>query len=78
MQVIVIQHDQKFQGTLLDAIERVGIQHEYQCRSGYCGACRSKVVGEVEYFIQPLAWISKDEVLPCCCRAKTGVLIIKP
>ena len=32
--------------TLLDGLERTGHEVEYQCRSGYCGACR--VSGPIE------------------------------
>ena len=55
--------------TLLDGLERQGYDVEYQCRAGYCGSCRTPLLdGEVEYLIEPLAYINPDEVLPCCCR----------
>lgn len=54
---------------LLDALLNKGHDIEYQCRSGYCGACRTKVEsGEVSYDEYPLAHINHDEILPCCCR----------
>ncbi|WP_416260488.1 class I ribonucleotide reductase maintenance protein YfaE [Gibbsiella quercinecans] len=53
---------------LLDALERHNVQVEYQCRSGYCGSCRLKLVkGQVAYRQQPLAFINDGEILPCCC-----------
>lgn len=55
--------------TLLEGLERQGYEVEYQCRSGYCGSCRTGLLdGEVEYLIEPLAYVNPGEVLPCCCR----------
>jgi ferredoxin len=53
---------------LLDVLELHDVQVEYQCRSGYCGACRLKLLkGEVCYRQQPLAFVNPGEILPCCC-----------
>jgi ferredoxin len=47
---------------------------EYQCRSGYCGACRLKLVkGDVVYRQPPLAFINDGEILPCCCMPLTDI-----
>lgn len=41
---------------------------EFQCRSGYCGACRLRLLaGEVKYHQEPLAFVGRGEILPCCC-----------
>ncbi|MDY0273037.1 MAG: class I ribonucleotide reductase maintenance protein YfaE [Advenella sp.] len=54
--------------TLLEGLERTGHEVEYQCRSGYCGSCRTRLIsGEVRYLSEPLAFMSPNEVLPCCC-----------
>lgn len=54
---------------LLDALLASDYAVEYQCRSGYCGACRITAThGQVEYDEYPLALLNADEVLPCCCR----------
>ena len=54
--------------TLLEGLERAGIEVHYHCREGYCGACRTKMhAGQVEYVTDPLAFIDDDEILPCCC-----------
>lgn len=56
-------------GNLLDALLDSGHAVEYQCRSGYCGACRVTAThGQVEYDEYPLALLNADEILPCCCR----------
>lgn len=54
--------------TLLEGLERTGHFVEYQCRSGYCGSCRIKMkIGSVSYPKTPLAFLQRDEILPCCC-----------
>lgn len=64
------------QETLLEGLERTGHEIEYQCRSGYCGGCRVRLLaGEVEYLEQPLAFIGADEILPCCCVPKSDIRI---
>ncbi len=59
---------------LLDLLELYAVKVEYQCRSGYCGACRLKLLkGEVAYRQPPLALINKGEILPCCCIPLTDI-----
>ncbi|MDA0147701.1 class I ribonucleotide reductase maintenance protein YfaE [Vibrio sp. LaRot3] len=60
--------------TLLESLENAGIDAEYNCRDGHCGACRCKLKsGEVEYVGFAMAYTQGDEVLPCVTRAKTDV-----
>lgn len=62
--------------TLLEALERTGHDVAYQCRSGYCGACRLKLMsGEVRYTEAPLAFVRSDEILPCCCQVLSDVTV---
>ncbi|CNK03126.1 class I ribonucleotide reductase maintenance protein YfaE [Yersinia mollaretii] len=54
---------------LLETLEHHQVQIEYQCRSGYCGSCRLRLLkGEVCYSQPPLAFIQPNEILPCCCQ----------
>ncbi len=54
--------------SLLESMEQQGVQVPYQCREGYCGACRTQLVkGKVTYLREPMAWLNDNEVLPCCC-----------
>ena len=67
--------------TLLEGLERQGYEVEYQCRSGYCGSCRTDLLDcKVEYLTEPLAYVNEGEILPCCCRpapeAKIDVEVI--
>ncbi len=60
--------------SLLDALEARQICVEYQCREGYCGSCRTRLLkGKVSYHIQPLALIQHGEILPCCCRPQGDI-----
>ncbi|WP_242554300.1 class I ribonucleotide reductase maintenance protein YfaE [Neisseria meningitidis] len=55
-------------------MERTGHMVEYQCRSGYCGSCRVKILeGSVTYRKPPLAFLGRDEILPCCCYVEGDV-----
>ncbi|WP_375058030.1 class I ribonucleotide reductase maintenance protein YfaE [Zobellella sp. DQSA1] len=65
--------------TLLEGLERTGHAVEYQCRSGYCGACRTPLLaGRVEYPHPPLAYVAEGEILPCCCRPTEPVSLDIP
>ncbi|RNL18012.1 class I ribonucleotide reductase maintenance protein YfaE [Neisseria meningitidis] len=62
--------------TLLEGLERTGHMVEYQCRSGYCGSCRVKILeGSVTYRKPPLAFLGRGEILPCCCYVEGGVRV---
>lgn len=60
--------------SLLVALEENNLCVEYQCREGYCGACRTRLLkGEVCYASQPLALLQEGDILPCCCKAKGDI-----
>lgn len=64
--------------SLLETLEADGVKVESHCRSGFCGACRTKVVkGNVAYLIEPLAFINDDECLPCVCKSASPDLTIQ-
>ncbi|GAA3922380.1 class I ribonucleotide reductase maintenance protein YfaE [Litoribacillus peritrichatus] len=64
---------------LLNSLEEHDIRIEYQCRSGYCGACRVTLLeGRVDYDEPPLAFIKENEILTCCCKAITDLKIMRP
>jgi len=55
--------------SVLETLERHGQHLEFQCRNGYCGACRTPLLaGQVHYQTVPLAFITQGECLPCCCK----------
>lgn len=54
--------------TLLEALEQKRVKIFSECRSGYCGQCKTKVkTGKVSYIREPLVTLETDECLPCCC-----------
>lgn len=60
--------------SILEALEDRGHNVEYQCKKGFCGSCRvKKIAGEVEYKETPLAFVSDDEILPCCATPKSNL-----
>lgn len=66
--------------TLLAALLRQGYPIEYQCRSGFCGACRVRLSGptdrQVVHWQQaPLALVQEDEILACCCSLKADLTL---
>ncbi|MCZ4060654.1 class I ribonucleotide reductase maintenance protein YfaE [Pantoea sp. LMR881] len=61
---------------LLQMLEAQNICVEFQCREGYCGSCRTRLLkGEVHYAEKPLAFVEQGEILPCCCKAKGEIEI---
>ncbi|AYA39832.1 2Fe-2S ferredoxin-like protein [Xenorhabdus nematophila] len=61
---------------LLEALEQGRVQIEYQCRQGYCGSCRVRLVkGKVGYPCKPLAFVNEGEILPCSCYPLTDIEI---
>lgn len=62
--------------TLLQSLEAQGADVHYQCREGYCGSCRVKLIeGSVHYVEEPLAWLNDGDILPCCCIPKEAIVI---
>jgi ferredoxin-NADP reductase/predicted pyridoxine 5'-phosphate oxidase superfamily flavin-nucleotide-binding protein len=54
-------------GTLLEAAEAAGLKPNYNCRSGKCGSCATRLIsGSVHYPRQPVITPAKGEVLTCC------------
>ena len=54
-------------GNLLDFAEAHGFTPEFGCRSGQCGACKTKLIsGKVAYQTAHPSAVAEDEVLLCC------------
>lgn len=59
---------------ILMALEQKKITLFSECRHGYCGACKTKVIsGSVTYHLQPLVHLEQDECLPCCCSPSSDL-----
>ena len=59
---------------LLSVLEKNGYEIEYECQEAHCGTCRTIMnKGEVEYSYEPVAYIGKNEVLPCAAIIKSNL-----
>lgn len=71
-QAVVIESNPS--NTLLETMEQAGLEVEYHCRDGHCGACRCTLSkGSVEYVGFAMAYTAENEVLPCICRANGDI-----
>lgn len=62
--------------SLLSFAEDQGIQPDFSCRAGICGTCTSRIVsGEVSYFEDPVEDVTPGELLLCCTRPKTAIVL---
>ncbi len=54
--------------SLLQALESKKVTIFSECRNGFCGGCKTRVLsGSVSYLTEPLAHLEANECLPCCC-----------
>lgn len=75
------EHSTHFQyaQNLLESLESQQVDINYQCREGYCGSCRVRLLqGKVHYLCEPMAWLNEDEILTCCSIPKTDITIHIP
>jgi ferredoxin len=62
--------------SLLDFLEDQGLTPDFSCRGGICSTCKQRLLsGEVDYFEEPLNALGDDEVLLCCSKPKTSIVI---
>lgn len=63
-------------GTILDAVEGVGIDWPSGCRAGACGTCAQALhSGEVEYLSAPLVQPAPGTVLVCCSAPLSDLVL---
>ena len=63
----------KTDGSLLEFAEAHGFAPEFGCRSGQCGACKTRLVsGKVSYQTEISSVIEYGEVLLCCAVPAAG------
>jgi ferredoxin-NADP reductase/MOSC domain-containing protein YiiM len=61
---------------LLSFAEEQGVFPDYSCRSGICHSCMYELLeGEVEYAFEPLDTPYPGQVLLCCSRPKSNLVI---
>lgn len=66
-------------GTILDSLERNGVQIDSMCRTGFCGACKTKKLrGDVKYIDEPLGCFNEaEEILPCVCVVESDDVLLE-
>ncbi len=68
--------------SLLEAIEREGVDAPYLCRGGACGQCETAVIGYDGKFIHRDHWLEDDEkasgkkIMPCVSRFEGKTLVL--
>lgn len=63
--------------SLLDLAEQAGLSPDFDCRSGECHRCLTRLLkGEIAYPLQPLVPAKEDEVLICCARPASRELTL--
>lgn len=68
-----------YEHSLLDALEAQELPAKYNCRAGYCGCCRVRLLdGEVQQVQDNLVDLIGDEILACCCVPVTHIEIELP
>lgn len=62
--------------SLLSLAEKQGIRPEASCRTGLCGTCAKRLdAGTVDYFTEPGEEPAEGDVLLCCTRPTTDVML---
>lgn len=70
------------QESLLEAIERSGVDAPYLCRGGACGQCETSVIDYSGNFIHRDHWLDDDEqaggqkIMPCVSRFEGKTLVL--
>lgn len=68
--------------SLLEAIERAGVDAPYLCRGGACGMCETSVIDYSGNFIHRDHWLEVDEhasgkkIMPCVSRFEGKTLVL--
>jgi len=70
------------QESLLEAMEREGVDAPYLCRGGACGQCETNVIGYDGQFIHRDHWLEDEEhtsgqkIMPCVSRFEGKTLVL--
>jgi ferredoxin-NADP reductase/MOSC domain-containing protein YiiM len=63
-------------GSLLDLADACDVPTRWSCRSGVCHTCVTPVLsGDVDYSPSPLEPAPAGQVLPCCARPRTDLVL---
>lgn len=63
-----------------EALAAHGVQIETSCEQGVCGTCLTRVIEGIpdhrDHYLTPAEQQANDQFLPCCSRARTGLLVL--
>jgi len=68
--------------SLLEAIERAGVDAPYLCRGGACGQCETAVIGYDGAFLHRDHWLEDEDrasgkkIMPCVSRFEGKILVL--
>jgi len=68
--------------SLLEAIERAGVDAPYLCRGGACGQCETNVLekdGKIihrDHWLEPEEHASGEKIMPCVSRFEGKTLVL--
>jgi ferredoxin-NADP reductase/MOSC domain-containing protein YiiM len=64
------------QGSLLDLADACDVPIRWSCRTGVCHTCVTPVLsGDVDYTPDPLEPAPAGQILPCCARPRTDLVL---
>lgn len=70
------EYDTKENLTILEFLKKKNESLDYQCQSGFCGACRCKIdSGKIEESPDAIGFKNQDEILPCVSKPKSNIKI---
>ena len=74
--VIKVEKDK----TIITALAAAGVEIPFSCEQGVCGTCLTRVLEGVpdhkDNYLTPEEQAANDQLLPCCSRAKSPMLVL--
>jgi len=69
----------QYEFSLLEALEAQQIPAQFNCRGGYCGCCKIRLIeGEVEEVQDSLVDLPEGYILSCCSKPKGHIEVELP
>lgn len=70
------EYDKDSNESILSFLESKNVPMKFQCKDGYCGACKCKIEeGEVIESDNAMGYTHEDEILPCASKPKGNIKI---
>lgn len=67
--------------TMLEALRGAGVELQTSCEQGVCGTCLTRVLAGApdhrDLYLTPEEQAGGDQVLPCCSRSRSAVLVLE-